>query len=136
MTGWFVDASVLSLAAGLDHPDKASARAFLDRAVLADGRLHASVEAAQEFIYHRMRRTARSTALRETRRIVQACVMHPFDDEVLDLALVLIETSQVRGRDAVHAATALIAGFDAIVSLDADFDEVPGLTRIHPADAV
>lgn len=35
--------------------------------------------------------------------------------------------STIRGRDAVHAATALQSGFDLIASTDPDFDEVPGL---------
>lgn len=34
----------------------------------------------------------------------------------------------------MHAATALAHGFTEIVSADTDFDDVPGLTRIDPAD--
>ena len=43
--------------------------------------------------------------------------------------------SHVRGRDAVHAATALDAGFDTIVSTDRDFDGIPGLTQRDPRDS-
>lgn len=49
-------------------------------------------------------------------------------------ALDLVMNSVLGGRDAVHAATALSLGFDDIVSADRDFDAVPGLRRIAPAD--
>ena len=39
----------------------------------------------------------------------------------------------LRGRDAVHAATALEHGLVTIISPDPDFDGAPGLTRIEPA---
>jgi predicted nucleic acid-binding protein len=38
-------------------------------------------------------------------------------------------------RDAIFAAQALNRGIDAILSPDRDFDEIPGLQRIDPADA-
>lgn len=41
-----------------------------------------------------------------------------------------------RGRHAVHAATALARDFSAIVSCDADFDDIPGLGRLEPEAAV
>jgi len=62
------------------------------------------------------------------------CVLHTFDDEVLTRALDLAGNSELGGRDAVHAATALTAGFEEIVSADRDFDAVPGLRRIAPAE--
>ncbi len=57
-----------------------------------------------------------------------------FDDIVLQAALHLIEETTVRGRDAVHAATALTQGINTIVSIDPTFDTVPGLTRCTPED--
>ncbi|WP_235019859.1 type II toxin-antitoxin system VapC family toxin [Ruania rhizosphaerae] len=62
-----------------------------------------------------------------------ACVVHAFDEAVTDRTVDLVERSTIAGRDAVHAATALEAGFTEIVSLDRDFDRVPGLTRREPA---
>ena len=61
-------------------------------------------------------------------------VLHRFDEGVLQTAISLVATSTVRGRDAVHAATAIRAGFDAIVTTDSDFDGIPGLRRIDPRD--
>jgi len=47
----------------------------------------------------------------------------------------LFETHErVTARDATSAAVALNRGFDAILSADRDFDEIPGLERIDPRD--
>lgn len=78
---------------------------------------HASVELVQEFLFHRLRRVARAEAVAQARDVADLCVLHSVD------------------RDAVHAATALIDGFPAIVSPDRDFDFVVGLERIDPAAA-
>ena len=51
-------------------------------------------------------------------------------------ALDLTATTRIGGRDAVHAATALLAGFDAVVSPDRDFAVVEGLRRLDPAEAL
>ena len=55
---------------------------------------------------------------------------------VLTKALELTGADAVGGRDAVHAATALLWGFDVIVSPDRDFEGIPGLRRLEPADAL
>jgi len=55
--------------------------------------------------------------------------------EVLDLSLDLIERlPTIRGRDAVHAATALVYGIETIVTPDTAFDGIPELTRIDPME--
>ena len=61
-------------------------------------------------------------------------VWHPVDQEILRRTAALVATGAIGGRDAVHAATALAAGFTEIVSADRDFDRVPGLTRRSPDD--
>ena len=129
---WFVDTSVLLIAAGGDSPERTACRAFLQRAHDERRTLHASVEMVQEFVHHRMRREPRAVAVETARDLLETCVLHAFDEDVLRDALHLIEASDVRSRDAVHAATALRAGFTTIVSLDTDFDAVPGLDRLAP----
>lgn len=136
MTDLFVDTSVLLTAVGGDHPDRAPCRSLV--AAAADGRfrLHASVEAVQEFVFHRTRRVARDLAVRQTRKVSDGLVLHPFDEDVLAQSLDLCERTGLRGRDAVHVATAQLAGFDTIVSLDSDFDGVSGIRLLHPIDVV
>lgn len=129
MIGHFLDTSVVAVAAGADHPQRAACRSFLEQH--RDAPLHASVELLQEFVFHRLRRAGRTAALAETRRVRSMLVLHDFTAEILDDALQLIETTHLRGRDAVHVATARAQGFTEIVSLDVDFD---GLTVIQRRD--
>lgn len=130
----FVDTSVLLLAVGGDHPKRDACRALLSAVGDRQARLHLSIEAGQEFLFHRLRRDDRETAMRKFDQLDSLAIWHPFDEEVLRAARHLMAGGNVRGRDAVHAATALSAGFSEIVSCDPDFDAIPGLRRIDPAD--
>lgn len=134
MTTLYVDTSVFLLAVGEPHPEREPCRRFLELAEQSGRPLHTSVETVQEFVFHRMRRGPRTEALGAARRVARACVLHPFDTDVLHEFLQLIERTGLRWRDAVHAATVRAVGLDTIVSLDADFDDVPGLRRLSPAD--
>lgn len=134
MTSYFVDTSVLAHALGDRHPERAPARRVVELAASGAVVLHASVEMVQELLHHRMRRTDHEAALRQTHAAAELCVLHAFDTAVLSRALELVASSAARGRDAVHAATALLHGLPTILSSDPDFDLVPGLTRLSPAD--
>lgn len=133
MRSVFLDPSVLLLAVGGQHPLREPCRSVLAAAARGELRLHLSVEGGQEFLFHRMRRGRLDDALRLFDLVDELVVWHVFDTDVLHGSRALVATGEVRGRDAVHAATAMLAGFDAIVSCDADFDRVPGLRRIDPA---
>lgn len=126
-----VDTAVFAYALGGDHRFREPCRAFLDRVVRGEFALHASVEMVQELTFHRMRRTDRVTAVHQGRLAGRSCTLHTFDERVLERALELIAHSSIRGRDAVHAATADIAGLDVIVTTDSAFDDV--MKRIDPA---
>ena len=63
-------------------------------------------------------------------------MLHDFDADVLRDALDLMARTPLRSRDAVHVATALRAGFESIVSLDADFDAAGVLRRQEPSQAM
>ena len=131
-----LDSAVISYALGADSALRQPCRAIL-RAI-ADGDVHAyaSVEMIQEVVQHRLRRSAdRTRSVRQSRDAAALCTILNFDREVLDLSLDLIERGPtIRGRDAVHAATALIYGIEQIVSPDSAFDGIAGLTRIDPRD--
>jgi len=132
----FIDTTVMALAAGDDHPDRAVCRAIFAAGQHGVHELHASTEAIQELLHHRLRRASRSEAVAVARAASTTCRIHALDDAVLRRSLELVESTSLRGRDAVHAATALEHGFDAIVTADSDFDGIPGLTRVEPADAL
>ena len=130
----FVDSAVPLLAAGGAHRLRAASREVMAAVSAGSVRMHASVEMLQEFTHHRMRMGAVPEALLDARDLADMTVVHAFDLEVWQEATRLMQVSAIRGRDAVHAATALLAGFDEIISPDTDFVDVPGLRRIHPAD--
>ncbi len=134
MRSIFIDPSVLLLAVGGAHPWREPCRRVLEAAARGEVRLHLSVEGGQEFLFHRLRRGDLESAVHEFDLVDRLVVWHPFDTDVLHRARDLVAAGGVRGRDAVHAATAMLAGFDALVSCDRDFDAVPGLSRVDPSD--
>lgn len=136
MRAVFVDASVLLCAVGGAHPRREGCRELLRAATQGTLLLHGSVEVVQEALFHRLRKTDRPSALAQVRSIEAMLTLHDFDHAVLTRMLDLVEHTRLRGRDAVHAATALEHGFTEIVTADRDFDGIPGLTRIEPEDAV
>lgn len=128
----FIDTTVLGHAWGGPSPYRAACQALLVRAASPEAVLHVSTEAVQEFLFHRMRRGDCESAVVSARTVMAMCVVHDVDRDVLVRALDLVAASNLGGRDAVHAATALQHGFDSIVSAHRDFDGVPGLRRIDP----
>ncbi|WP_162621927.1 type II toxin-antitoxin system VapC family toxin [Microbacterium suaedae] len=130
-----VDATVVLHALGDVQPQRDICRAFLDDLWAGSGRAYASTEMIQEVVFHRLRRDDRAVAAAAARRIVPLFIVLNFDHEVLELSLDLVEKTSIRGRDAVHAATALAYGIETIASSDAAFDEIPGLRRIDPLRA-
>ena len=121
---------------GEDDPRRAPSRALLSRVVSGEFRAYASVEMIQELVHHRLRKTGdRRVASADGRNLGATCTLLNFDREVLDLSLDLIERiPTIRGRDAVHAATAIAYGIERIASTDRAFDGVPGLTRLDPLE--
>jgi len=130
----YLDAAVAIHAVGGASRFKDPSRALMELATRGEIMAHTSVEMVQEFVHHRLRVTDRATAVAQARTLTDIVVLHDFDRSVLDEALRLVDTTHLRGRDAVHTATALVHGIGEIISTDTGFDDVPGLTRIDPAD--
>lgn len=126
----FVDTSILLLAAGTSADQPACAAALRGWRE-ASTEVHIAAEIVQEFAFHRRRVGDVARAIRETRALLAASVVHPLDEKVLERGLDLMGAG-LRGRDAMIAATALLAGFTELVSADSDFDGVPGLQRVDP----
>jgi uncharacterized protein len=105
---------------------------------VVDGRIEAmaSTEMIQEFVFHRLQRTgSRQRSVADARNLTEVTTVLDFGATVLDNALHLIEqVPGIRGRDAVHAATALVFGIPAIVSPDRALDGIPGLRRVDPSE--
>ncbi|MEP6526086.1 MAG: type II toxin-antitoxin system VapC family toxin [Nocardioidaceae bacterium] len=133
----YVDTAIMAYAVGGEHPLREPCQRWVLAAGSGDVELHASVEMIQEFLFHRMRRTDRETAFAQARNASELCVLHAFDVHVLSRSMELIAASEtLGGRDAVHAATALVHGLRTIVSPDTAFDGIDGLHRLAPTDDV
>lgn len=125
-----VDTSIFAYALGGEHPYRQPCRQFLATAARNGLTLHASVEMIQELVLHRMRTVDRAIAVEQARAAAGGVVLHAFDEHVLTRALALTAEGTVRGRDAVHVATAQLAGIGTIVSTDPGFDAV--IDRLDP----
>ncbi|MFT4286199.1 MAG: type II toxin-antitoxin system VapC family toxin [Nocardioides sp.] len=127
-----LDSDVLLFGFGAPHRWQAHTKRIIVAAERRELELHLSVEALQEFLFHRMRRTPRGLALAQLRTVEDIAHAHPFDAAVWQRTRHLIATTSIRGRDAIHAATALEHGFTEIVTGDEAFAAVPGLTPVTP----
>jgi len=97
----------------------------------------ASVELIHEFAYVRLRQgVTRRAAAAAARDIAGTSQLHAVEPRDIERALeVWCEHERLDMRDAIFVAQALNRDIDAILSADRDFDGIPGLERIDPADA-
>lgn len=132
----FLDTNIFMYAAGQDHPLKASCVAVLRRVAAEELDAVTSVEVLQEIVY-------RSGAIGELQHGL--LLAHLAVDQVggtvlpvtlsdMQRAFGLIEQygAAIAVRDAVHAATMLNNGLAQILSADAHFDRIAGITRTDP----
>jgi len=56
----------------------------------------------------------------------------PVDLSLIRRASALYRALPILPRDAIHAASAIVAGEQEVVSEDRVFDRVPGITRVWP----
>lgn len=129
-----LDANIPIYALSDSGDRKKPSREYLRELAKGGGRGYASTEMIQEVVHHRLRMTRDpEAAAAEGRMLMATLTILPFDGEVLETSLKLIaQLPGVNGRDAVHAATALVYGIPTIATSDRAFDLVPGLTRIDP----
>lgn len=129
-----LDTTVLVYAKGAEHPLRDPCRELIK--AIAAGELEAttSVEAIQEFVHVRARRRDRRDAAALGRDYAE--LLSPLLEvtaEHLRRGLELFEQVEDLGAfDAVLAAAALDSGMTALVSADAAFSKVPGLTHATP----
>ena len=132
-----LDTAVFIYAVGGEHRYREACRDLLDPTVLRRCGAEASVQAVQEFLHQRARRTGdRQGAADLAEAMSRLCPLHDLTPHDLRVGLQLFrQHDRLTGRDALHAATALNRDIPAIISPDPDFDGIDGLTRIDPLDA-
>lgn len=136
MKRFLFDTNVFVYATGREHPLREPCRQILARSARGELRGELSADLLQELAFQRHRQTGdRAAACLDARRVAQSYVVHPLQVADVLRGLDLFERSdQLVGRDTSFAAVALGRGIDVILSADRGFDEVPGLTRVDPAD--
>lgn len=131
----YLDTSVFVYAAGAPHAYRGPCRRLLDAA--RAGRLAAttSVEVIQEIVHLYLGRAERKRAVDVAEAaIVLVGRILPVEENDVRSSLTLIRSvADLSSRDAIHAALCLRHDLP-VVSADRDFDRVPGLRRIDPAD--
>ena len=128
----FVDSNVPMYLVGAAHPHKADAQRLLESAVAAGERLVTSAEVLQE-ILHRYVAIGRRDAIQPAFDALLGVV-----DEVLGIERRDVERARelvlgsigLSARDALHAAVMEREAIARILSFDAGFDDLPGITRL------
>jgi predicted nucleic acid-binding protein len=128
----FVDSNIPMYLVGAAHPHKGDARRRLEDAVAAGERLVTSAEVLRE-ILHRYVAIGRRDAIQPAFDALLGVV-----DEVLGIERKDVERARdlvlggpgLSARDALHAAVMEREGVTRILSFDAGFDDLPGITRL------
>ena len=128
----FIDSNVPMYLVGRAHPLKAAAEQLLEAAVTSGQRLVTSAEVLQEILHRYVainRREAIAPAFAVLLDVVDEVVAVEEGDVVRAKDL-LLGTKSLSSRDALHIAVMVRQGINRIMSFDADFDRVPGITRL------
>lgn len=119
---------------GTVHPHKADARQLLETAIAARELLVTSAEVLQE-ILHRFvainRRDAIQPAFDALLGVVDEVIAIESAD-VMRAREFVLGMPDLSARDALHAAVMARENIERIMTFDAAFDRVPGISRYRP----
>lgn len=129
----FVDSNIPMYLVGGPHPHKGEARQLLESALSDGERLVTDAEVLQE-ILHRYVALDRRDAIQPAFDAVLGAV-----DEVLAITAadadaakdILLRYRRLSAGDALHAAVMKREGISRIMTFDAGFDAIPGLSRLR-----
>jgi len=127
-----IDSNVPMYLVGETHPHKHDALRLLERLVVERRRLVTDAEVLQE-ILHRYVAIGRRDAIQPAFEAVLGVVdeIFPVTVEVVSRAReVVLGSSALSARDAIHVAVMEQHGVDEIFSFDRGFDQIAGVTRI------
>jgi len=133
---YFLDVNIAMYAAGAEHPLKAPCAAVLQMAV--DGQIDIVIDAEiiQEVLhrYGALQRWETAQTVAEG-LLALASVVFPVGEAEMWRTVHLFERhapAGIRARDLLHVAVMQENGLSQIISTDAHFDRVEGITRLHP----
>ena len=129
----FIDSNIPMYLIGANHPNKTIAHQILERHVHLQERFVTDAEVLQE-ILHRYFAIGRTDAIQPAFDALLGIVdeVVPVDLKIVERAkTILLGKKRISARDALHIAIMEEHGIDRVMSFDAGFDGVPGITRIH-----
>ena len=131
----FIDANVPIYASGRESPYKQPCARVLMMAAERPASFVTDAEVFQELLhrYLSLDRWALGREIFHGFAEVMRNRIEPVHMEDVDRAARLADGYRVSARDLVHAAVMLRLGAHQIISSDADFDRLPGVTRLDPA---
>lgn len=129
----FIDSNVPMYLVGAAHPHKIDAQRLLERSIADGERLVTDTEVLQE-VLHRYVAIGRRDAIQPAFDALLGVV-----DEVFAVDLAAVERAKavvlgnprLSARDALHVATMERHGVERIITFDAGFDDVPGISRVR-----
>ena len=116
---------------GADHPHKAAAQRLLETAIADGERLVTSAEVLRE-ILHRYVAIDRRDAVQPAFDLILGVVDEVLSIEQADVErakTILLGREDLSARDALHIAVMKRETITRLLSFDASFDAVPGITR-------
>ena len=128
----FVDSNIPMYLVGAAHPHKADARRLIEASVAAGDRLVTDAEVLQE-ILHRYVAIDRRDAIQPAFDAILGVVDEVYGVGVVDVdraKVIVLGKRQLSARDALHAAIMERERITRIMSFDAAFDGLPGVTRL------
>lgn len=133
----FIDVNVPIYAAGREHPYKEHCARVLMMVERHPLEFVTSVEVLQELVHYYLasRRWEIGRAVLESFSEIMHDRIEPIYEEDIHFAASLADLhSHISARDLLHAAVMQRLGAERIISADADFDRLPGVTRLDPSD--
>ena len=127
-----IDSNIPMYLVGASHPHKADAQRLLEHLVAARERLVTDAEVLQE-ILHRYVAIGRPEAIQPAFDALLGIVddVFPVDLASVERArTIVLGSPRLSARDALHLAVMQQQRIPRILSFDAGFDHVPGISRI------
>ena len=130
----FVDSNIPMYLVGAPHAHKIDAQRLLERCVAEHEKLVTDAEVLQE-ILHRYVAIGRRDAIQPALDALLGVVDEVFPVEAADVVRakdIVLGSTTLSARDAVHLAVMERHGVRRLLSFDAGFDSFPGVSRIQP----
>ena len=133
----FIDANVPIYASGREHPNQEPCARVLMMAAEYPLAFATDVEVLKELMHRYIasgRWALEGEVLQGFAEVMHDRIEPVYEEDIHSAARLADGHPEISTRDLVQAAVMLRLGSDRIISADADFDRLPNVTRLNPAD--